>query len=167
MSARMKDIAELYERDFVLWSEEQAAALRSAAASGTNLPLDWQHLAEEIDSLGKSLRSELRNRLATIIEHLLKLHASRAIDPRDGWMETVERERVDIELLIKDNPSLRSAIAESLSDASYKAKRLVKVSLGRHGEWTAETQGVVEGANYSADQVLGSWWPDHMDRGTP
>jgi hypothetical protein len=53
----------LYERDYVLWTEEQAAALRAAAAHGTNLPLDWANLAEEIESLGRSLRHELRSRL--------------------------------------------------------------------------------------------------------
>ncbi len=65
--------AQLYEKDFVRWTEQQAAALREAAALGTNLPLDWENLAEEIDSLGRSLRHELRSRILVIIEHLLKL----------------------------------------------------------------------------------------------
>ena len=38
----------LYDRDFVLWTEEQAAALRRA--KGSNLPLDWENLAEEMVS---------------------------------------------------------------------------------------------------------------------
>jgi hypothetical protein len=45
-------LADLYEEDFVRWTEQQAAALRAAARAGTNLPLDWENLAEEIDSLG-------------------------------------------------------------------------------------------------------------------
>ena len=39
----------LYDRDFVRWTETQAAELRRAAETGTNLPLDWTHLAEEVD----------------------------------------------------------------------------------------------------------------------
>ena len=42
----------LYDQDFVLWTVQQAAALRRAKTS--NLPLDWENLAEEIESLGRS-----------------------------------------------------------------------------------------------------------------
>lgn len=41
----MNKPADLYERDFVLWAEEQARALREAAQAGANLPLDWENLA--------------------------------------------------------------------------------------------------------------------------
>jgi hypothetical protein len=74
--------AQLYEEDFVRWTEEQSSALRDAAGVGTNLPLDWENLAEEIESLGRSQRYELRSRLAVILEHLIKLEHSLAIDPR-------------------------------------------------------------------------------------
>lgn len=47
--------ARLYEEDFVRWTEQQAAALRAAARAAINLPLDWENLAEGIDSLGRSL----------------------------------------------------------------------------------------------------------------
>src|SRR5437763_16114365 len=98
---------QLYEEDFVRWTEQQSNALRAAAGLGTNLPLDWENLAEEIESLGRSLRHELRSRIAVILEHLLKLEHSRAIDPRRGWIETIVRERSEIELLLAENPSLR------------------------------------------------------------
>jgi hypothetical protein len=93
----MPGASELYQQDFVLWSAEQASALRKAAESGTNLPLDWENLAEEIESLGRSMRSELRGRLATVVEHLLKLEFSPAPEPRRGWIETVFRERREVE----------------------------------------------------------------------
>lgn len=73
--------AKLNEEDFVRWTEAQAATLRKAACLGINLPLDWENLAEEIDSLGRSQRRELRSRIATIIEHLLKLQCSPAAEP--------------------------------------------------------------------------------------
>src|SRR5215207_42459 len=82
--------AELYDQDFLLWTREQSKLLREAAEHRVNFPLDWENLAEEIESLGKSLRSELRSRLRTI-EHLLKLEHSAAREPRNGWIETVER----------------------------------------------------------------------------
>ena len=74
---------------FVRWAEQQSSALRDAARVGTNLPLDWENLAEEIESLGASQRRELRSRLSVILEHLMKLDHSPAIDPRTGWMDTI------------------------------------------------------------------------------
>jgi hypothetical protein len=53
----MADASGLYDQDFFLWTQEQAAALRRAKDS--NLPLDWENLAEEIECLGKSDRREL------------------------------------------------------------------------------------------------------------
>src|SRR5207244_7379218 len=108
--------ARLYDEDFVRWSEEQSRALREAARFPTNLPLDWENLAEEIESLGRSQRHELRSRIAVILEHLLKLAHSPATDPRRGWMETITRERSEIELLLNDSPSLRSDVARMISE---------------------------------------------------
>ena len=99
--------AQLYEEDFVRWTELQSSALRDAARVGTNLPLDWENLAEEVESLGRSQRHELRSRIAVILEHLLKLEYSPATDPRRGGMETIARERLDAERLLEDSPSLR------------------------------------------------------------
>jgi hypothetical protein len=59
----------LYEQDFFLWTKEQAAALR--LAKNSNLPLDWENLAEEIESLGKSDRRELRSQIRRILRHRL------------------------------------------------------------------------------------------------
>ena len=92
--------ARLYEEDFVRWTEEQSSVLRDAAKVGTNLPLDWENLAEEVESLGQSQRRELRSRLFVILEHLLKLERSPPADPRRGWMETIARERSKIELVL-------------------------------------------------------------------
>ena len=38
----MSDEKTLYKEDFLAWSKEQAAALRSAAHGGSNQKLDWQ-----------------------------------------------------------------------------------------------------------------------------
>ena len=155
----MTDVSDLYESDFVRWSEEQAAALRSAAMSGANLPLDWEHLAEEIDSLGKSLRSELRSRLATIIEHLLKLQLSPATDPRGGWMETIGRERVEVETLLDENPSLRGALPDSLASADRKARKLVMLSFRTHGERSLLIERELADIRFSETDVIGPGFP--------
>src|SRR5688572_3622093 len=93
----MSETAELYDEDFLLWTQEQAKLLREAAARRVNFPLDWENLAEEIESLGRSDRRELRSRITTIIEHLLKLEHSPVHEPREGWLDTVDRSRHEAE----------------------------------------------------------------------
>jgi Domain of unknown function DUF29 len=56
-----------YDTDLLLWSERQAALLRRAAAGErVNDQVDWENIAEEIESLGKSDRRELTNRIRTM-----------------------------------------------------------------------------------------------------
>ena len=74
-----------YDEDFFLWTQGQAALLRDAAARGLDVPFDLANLAEEIESLGRRDRRGVGNRVARIIEHLLKLQHSPAVDPRRGW----------------------------------------------------------------------------------
>ena len=145
----------LYEEDFVRWTEEQAEALRQAARNGTNLPLDWDNLAEEVESLGRSERRELRSRIAVILEHLLKLQCSSALDPRPGWMDTIERERSAIERLLEDSPSLRSELAGMIAAEVPRAARLAARSLERHGEAEAAETTKLRAPDYTVDQVLG------------
>jgi DNA polymerase III delta prime subunit len=66
----------LYDEDFVVWTERQAEILRRLAREGSNLPLDWDNLAEEVESLGKSDRREVESYLERILEHLIKLRYS-------------------------------------------------------------------------------------------
>ena len=101
----------LYEADFVAWTEEQAAALRHAAETRANLPVDWLNVAEELESMGRNDKHALESHLAGIIEHLLKLEYSPAIEPRRGWEVSVRHNRRHIRKLLKDSPCLRAHLA--------------------------------------------------------
>ena len=57
-----------YDTDLYEWTKEQADALRRRAANA----LDWDNLAEEIESLGKSDRRQIQSRLEVLLIHLLK-----------------------------------------------------------------------------------------------
>ena len=102
----MADADTLYDTDFLRWTAEQAAALR-AAPKDTNLPLDWENLAEEIESLGKSERRELGSQIRRILHHLFKLEASPARPPRAGWRASVKAARADALEVLEQSPSLR------------------------------------------------------------
>ncbi|PSN10566.1 DUF29 domain-containing protein, partial [filamentous cyanobacterium CCP5] len=49
----------LYEQDFYAWTQHQAELLRAGQLG----ELDLENLIEEIESLGRQERQELRNRL--------------------------------------------------------------------------------------------------------
>ena len=155
----------LYERDFVIWAETQAVALRRAADGGSNLQLDWYNLAEEIESLGRSQRRELKSRVATLVEHLLKLELSSASQPRPGWLETVGRERREIELLLEDSPSLRGEVASIASTVWPRSVRSVRQVLAERGEAYREAAIEIGATAYTVEQLLGDWLPHRAPSG--
>lgn len=152
--------APLYDKDFVRWSEEQAAALRRAAQSGANLPLDWDNLAEEIESLGISQRNELGSRIATIIEHLWKLEYSPATRPRNGWITTIGRERLRIERLLGNSPSLRREVPAMVTAELPRTAKLVARLLQSRGEAIPDLAARLAATGYTPEQVLGDWYPE-------
>ena len=111
----MADQAEAYDTDLALWAESQARALRDAGHAGTNLPIDRENVAEEIEALGKSQAREKASRIRTILVHLIKLQASPAAEPRGGWRETIIEQHSAIERVIEDSPSLRQAVGRVIA----------------------------------------------------
>jgi hypothetical protein len=128
----------LYERDFFLWTQEQAEALRRAAREareGSNLPLDWENLAEEIESLGKSDKREILSLLEVLVEHLLKLAASPADLPRAQWRKEVRAFRRKLNVLLRESPSLRVQIPAFLQEAIAAALVDVEEELKERAEY--------------------------------
>ncbi len=149
----------LYKQDFYLWTQEQARALRAGAEQGANLPVDWENVAEEIEDLGTARRSELRSRLRTIVEHLLKLECSPAREPRPGWRRTVTLQRIEITDTLDESPSLRKELPVLAEHAAKSAVRLAADSLVEHGEADAASHAGSVGAHYTIDQLLDDWFP--------
>ncbi|MBV9826610.1 MAG: DUF29 domain-containing protein [Alphaproteobacteria bacterium] len=154
---------ELYDHDFVLWTEEQAAALRHADAARTNLPLDWENLAEEIESLGKSQRAALRSQLRRILRHLFKLAASPAGAPRRGWETSIRDARVEIEDILQDSPSLRRDLERFVVAQTPVAAELAAADLREHAESTDAVEARLQAGGFTTDQVMGDWFPDAPD----
>jgi Domain of unknown function DUF29 len=63
-----------YDDDILLWSEQQAAAIRKLATA-RNMPdeLDIENVAEEIESVGRSELASLKSYIRLIFVHLIKL----------------------------------------------------------------------------------------------
>jgi len=101
-------MSDLYETDFIGWTEQQARVLREAAASRSNLALDWENLIEEVEDLGRSYYLGVASRIARIIEHLLKLEFSPATAPRLGWRSTIRTTGGEIESRLESDPGFPS-----------------------------------------------------------
>lgn len=115
----------LYEADFHEWSRAQAELIRQ----GRFDELDLENIAEEIESLGKSRRSELRRRMGRLIEHLIKLDASRLYDPRRQWILSVAEQRRRIGELVEENPSLRPTLQAVFDDQWSYGVEMAKAGL--------------------------------------
>ena len=97
----------LYETDFYAWTKEQVALLRNHQWD----KIDLFNVIEEIESLGRKERQELRNRLAILLGHLLKWQ----FQPEkrtNSWLGTIREQRIQIKLLLADSPSLKSCLDE-------------------------------------------------------
>jgi len=154
----MAKAGELYEQDFFLWTKEQAAALR--LAKNSNLPLDWVNLAEEIESLGKSDRRELRSQIRRILRHLLKLEASPSVEPRAGWRSTVLDARTEVTDVLRDSPSLRREVDDLIAEQLIVAAELASADLSQHGQPVRAAHARLEKRGFTAEQVIGDWFPD-------
>jgi hypothetical protein len=69
-------VADLYEEDILIWSEQQADLLRRLArGEQVNDQVDWENVAEEVESVGRSELSAVRNLLVRALVHDLKAQA--------------------------------------------------------------------------------------------
>jgi hypothetical protein len=160
----MTDPKTLYEHDFAAWARLQAEALRTAARGGSNHPLDWENLAEEIESLGTSQRSALASYVLRIIQHLVKLEYSPAVEPRNGWRRTIRLARLQVQRRLKGNPSLKPELAQFVEDETGAGIELAIADLEEHGEIDEVEANVLRRARYTEEQVLGDWFPEEPPR---
>lgn len=94
----------LYDRDFLLWTEDTVAKLRL----GDFQELDLEHVIEEIESLGISQKKELLSRLTTLLEYILKHLYIPMPNDYNGWERTIREQRRGIRVLLDQMPSLRN-----------------------------------------------------------
>ncbi len=103
-----------YDVDFYAWTIEQAGLLRSGRLSEA----DIGNIAEEIESLGRSEKRELSNRLTVLLVHLLKWQVQPAFRG-SSWRLTIIEQRRRLTEHLKDNLSLRGLLAKSIA-MSYR-----------------------------------------------
>ena len=105
-------MANLYDSDFHAWANEQTRLLRA----GTLGEADIDHIAMEIESMGRSERRELVNRLVVLLLHLLKweFQPSRR---GNSWRLSIKEQRIRLRAHLDDNPSLQAQTDWALGQA--------------------------------------------------
>ena len=150
-------MSDLYEPDVVEWSEHQAALLRRlATGERVNDQVDWANVIEEIAAVGRSERTGLRGQVGNILQHIMKLEASPARDPRPGWKVSIIKARDAVARTLRDNPSLRPEASGIVTSEMESARKTVRLTLAAYGEMPRVP---LEGLDYTADQVTGDWLP--------
>jgi len=101
-----------YDRDFYAWANKQAALLRAGKLGEA----DFEHIAEEIESMGKTEKRELTSRLRVLLAHLLKW-AFQPAGRSMSWRLTIQEERREVVEVLADNPSLKPLLSEIVASA--------------------------------------------------
>ena len=134
----------LYDQDFNLWLAEQVTFLRQGRVN----ELDLENLAEEVESIGRSDKREVYNRLTVLMTHLLKVQFQPDKRTR-SWRSTIREQRRQLRLVFQDSPSLEKAYVPNMFDAIYQDARQEASEETRLG---LETFPAI--CPYSLEQVL-------------
>jgi len=123
MTSRIKDNVGLvppatdYEHDFYGWLIEQARHVRDGRWDA----VDRENLVEEIESLGREQFNKLESALRVLMLHMLKWDHQPQKRSR-SWALTVRTQRLEVEDVLSDNPSLKPRIAEAMARGYRKAR---------------------------------------------
>jgi len=148
-----------YGEDFYAWTQYQAEVLRSLRTDDHRF--DREHLAEEIEDLGKSTRKGVRSQLRRVLEHFLKLDYSPASLPRRGWQRSILDARQDLQEDL--TPALRRDAEANFGKLYAAAREGVATDFRDFGEPEAAA-GLPAECPYTLEQVLqDGWYPEPVE----
>jgi hypothetical protein len=148
-----------YASDFCGWTAEQARLLRKSKPAH----LDWENLAEEIESLGKSDRRAMGSALKIVLEHLIKWRFQSG-KRSPSWSDSIDEHRDRIARIVEDSPSLAALPGEILETEYHKARRKAL------RDTRFPPKDVPETCPFSVEQALDpDFWPEakESDGGNP
>ena len=130
-----------YQQDFYTWSLEQADLLRQKRFK----EIDLEHLAEEIEDMGKSEKRAMESYIECLLMHLLKWEYQPYNTGRRSWELTIIEQRNRLNWHLKENPGLKSKLSEAI-ERSYDlaksgAEKETGIPMTRYPEkcpWTYE-----------------------------
>jgi hypothetical protein len=112
------DLAQLYDSDIAIWSEQMADLLRQ----GKFEQLDLAHLIDEVEALDRRERDRLVSSIRLILHHLLKWQYQPEKRTR-SWFQTIQRERINAMAYLEDTPSLARIMDDEWLSKAYRRAR--------------------------------------------
>ncbi len=134
-----------YSKDFYTWALHNPELVRQKKFS----EMDIEHIAEEIESMGRASRRELINRFSILLAHLLKWQFQ-PVKRSKSWVLTIKNQRFEITDLLDESPSLKPEIVLQLGHAYEKALLLASEQTG------IDEDEFPQDCPFSVDQCLDS-----------
>jgi hypothetical protein len=139
-----------YDQDYYLWFVDQVRLLRN----GMWQHVDIEHLAEELEDMGKREKRALRSRTVVLLAHLLN-YAHQPERRSPSWNGTIREQRKQLEDLLRDSPSLKPRLIEELEDSYISAKLLAA------GETSLSEAEFPPTCPFTLEQLLDEhFWPE-------
>lgn len=113
------ELKEIYEQDFNQWLKITANLLQQKKFK----EIDLDNLIIELESMGKSNKRELISRLIILIMHLLKWKYQPQKQSK-SWLSTINEQRLQLELILEQNPSLKREIEQIITQRYEKARKM-------------------------------------------
>ena len=139
----MSGLATLYETDFYAWALEMAQLIKTKQFD----KIDVEHLSEEVESMGASERNALESRLIELMQHLLKWQFQPERKGR-SWEVSIAKQRIGIDKILKDNPSLKYQYQQRVDDCYVYARRYAAI------ETKLPVSSFPESCPYSVEQLF-------------
>ncbi|CDH47656.1 MAG: DUF29 domain-containing protein [Candidatus Competibacteraceae bacterium] len=140
-----------YETDFYQWTQQQAALLRQGEFN--RVDLDFENIAEELESMGRSERDAVESYLANIIMHLLKWQYQ---PERRGtrWELSIDNGRYQVARKLRNNPSLKPKVSAMVVDEYPQARKNASRQTG------LPLATFPEPCPFTVEQITDDYWPD-------
>ncbi len=144
-----------YDEDFALWARDQARLLEERRFDA----LDLGNLVEEVESLSRNDRRELKSRIEVLLMHLLKwkFQPEQLALSRKSWRQTIVEQRSQIRLVLEDSPSL----LRWLGDPDWTRSAWEVAAVKAADETDLELAKFPEQPTWSVDEILAwSFYPE-------
>jgi hypothetical protein len=144
----------LYEEDFYAWTQRQAELLRRLPALGNEI--DLEHIAEEIEDLGRSDLRAAQSLCEHIIEHFLKLEYSRLEQSADHWRAEIVEWRLQLDKIL-------TASIEAKLDLADRYRAALRLLRQLERDVPGLTSRVPHACPYTLEQIVSAgdedWFP--------
>jgi hypothetical protein len=144
----------LYEEDFYAWTQQQAGLLRRMPLTSNSV--DAEHVAEEIEDLGRSELRTAQSLVEHIIEHLLKLEFSGLGEPAEHWRDEIVEWRLQLEKTLTRSLEAKLDVAARYKAALRLVRRLERDVPGLMGRMPPDCP-------YAREQIVSAgeedWFP--------